>query len=510
MGRRIRWLGIALVVCFGSVIVQLVNIQYAKGPALSTSAENPRNAGRAAENFRGDIYASDGTLLAKSVKRSSGTFDYTRKYPGGALYAQIVGFDSTYEGTAGVEYEYDDDLRSHQQPAQNLPQAFGLEPRPVNTDSVTLTVESKLQEAAQAALSQIKGPNTDAAVVAIDPSSGAILADYSTPTFDPAPLEAPNTEAGTEEQELAALSYFKTPDHEGNLAGVPLATDATFPPGSTFKVVTTAAVYNLKPSLSNFDFPLMGSITFPGSTLALTNEGDDNKGGIPCGGTLAAMLAQSCDPGYGKLGVVLGASTLAQQAALLGYNAQPPIDLPKDWVATPSFPAASVLSPPGDEALLAYSAIGQYDDKASALSNALVAAGIANGGVIMTPHVMQAIRNGQGNVVAPDKATPWRRAMSPQAAAQTTDLMKLVATASGATALGLFPPGLDVAVKTGTAQTDDPHNDTDDWMIGFAPASHPTIAVAVVVPLQVTNSSGATIAGPIMRDMLEAALLPQG
>jgi peptidoglycan glycosyltransferase len=99
MGRRIRWLGIALVVCFGSVIVQLVNIQYAKGPALSASADNPRNEGKAAENFRGDIYASDGTLLAKSVKSSSGTFDYTREYPGGALYAQIVGFDSTYEGT---------------------------------------------------------------------------------------------------------------------------------------------------------------------------------------------------------------------------------------------------------------------------------------------------------------------------------------------------------------------------------------------------------------------------
>jgi penicillin-binding protein A len=461
-------------------------------------------------NFRGDIYASDGTLLAKSVKSSGGTFDYTRAYPGGALYSQIVGFDSTYEGTAGVEYEYNDELRSHQQPARNLPQALGLEPRPMNTDSVTLTVDPTLQEAAQAALSQIKGANTDAGVVAIDPSTGAILADYSTPSFDPAPLEAPNTESGTREQELAALSYFTTPDHEGNLAGVPLATKATFPPGSTFKVVTTAAVYNLTPSLSNFDFPLMGSITFPGSNVPLTNEGDDNKGGIPCGGTLAVMLAQSCDPGYGKLGVTLGAATLTEQAALLGYNSTPPIDLPKEWVATPSLPSASALSPTGDEALLAYSAIGQYDDEASALSNALVAAGIANGGVIMTPHVMAEVRDNQGNVVMASQPTIWKRAMSADAAAQTTALMKLVATAPGATALGVFPAGLDVAVKTGTAQTGDAHNDTDDWMIGFAPANDPTIAVAVVVPLQATNSSGATIAGPIMRDMFEAALLPQG
>jgi peptidoglycan glycosyltransferase len=112
--------------------------------------------------------------------------------------------------------------------------------------------------------------------------------------------------------------------------------------------------------------------------MAPFDEGDDNKGGIPCGGTLSVMLAQSCDPGYGKLGVALGAATLAQQAALLGYNSAPPIDLPGEWVATPSFPPASTLSPTDDEALLAYSAIGQYDDKASALSNALVAAGIAN------------------------------------------------------------------------------------------------------------------------------------
>jgi peptidoglycan glycosyltransferase len=510
MGRRIRWLGVVLLVCFGLVIVQLVNVQYAKAPALSASADNPRNAGRAAENLRGDIDAADRTLLAKSVKSDSGTFDYTREYPGGSLYSQIVGFDSTYEGTAGVEYEYNAELQSHQQRAQNLSQSLGLEPRPVNTDSVTLTVEPRLQEAARAALSQIGGPDTDAAVVAIAPSTGAILADYSTPSFDPAPLEAPNTRAGTLEQELAALSYFKTPDHEGNFAGVPLATNATFPPGSTFKVVTTAAVYNLKPSLAGFDFPLMGSITFPGSSLPLTNEGDDNKGGIPCGGTLSVMLAQSCDPGYGKLGVALGATDLAQQAALLGYNAKPPIDLPAAWVATSSFPSAATLSPTDDEALLAYSAIGQYDDKTTALSNALVAAGIANGGAIMTPHVMEEVRDSQGKVVVKNEPAVWRRAMSPEAAAQTTDLMKLVATAPGATALGVFPPGLDVAVKTGTAQTGDARNDTDDWMIGFAPASNPTIAVAVVVPLQVTSSSGATIAGPIMRDMFEAALLPQG
>ena len=503
MGRRIRWLGVVMLLCFGAIMVQLVNIQYAKAPQLRASPYNPRNAAKRDNNFRGDIYASDGTPLAKSVKASSGSLDYTRDYPGGSSYSQIVGFDSTYEGTAGVEYEYNSQLESHQQPAQNLSQAIGLASPPSTTDNITLTIEPKLQAAAQSALTQITGPNTDAAVVAIAPSTGAILADYSTPSFNPAPLEAPDTTAGTKEQEEAALSYFKTADHEGFYAGVPLATANTFPPGSTFKVVTSSAVYNLDPSLSNFYFPYATSTTFPNSTSVLHNDGNEI-----CGGTMTTMLPASCDPGYAQLGVALGATDLAKQAALFGYNSQPPIDLPSNWVATPFFPPASQLMPP-NQAILGYSAIGQENDTASALSNALVAAGIANKGAIMTPHLMQQITNNLGEVVNAYKPTVWKQAETSSAAAQVTALMKLVVTEGTADGVG-FSPSLDAAVKTGTAQVgNNLLNDTDDWMIGFAPASDPTIAVAVVVPLQAFSGTGAGIAGPIMKDMLDAALLPQ-
>jgi peptidoglycan glycosyltransferase len=491
-------------VCFALAIVQLVNIQYAKAPGLRASPNNPRSAAKAADNLRGDIYASDGALLAQSVKSTGGTYDYAREYPGGDLYSQIVGFDSTYEGTAGVEFEYNSQLESHQQPAQNLSQALGLASPPSTTDNITLTIEPKLQAAAQAALSQITGPNTDAGVVAIDPSTGAILADYSTPSFNPAPLEAPDTTAGTKEQELTALSYFKTEDHEGFYAGWPLATFDTFPPGSTFKVVTSSAVYNLDPSLSNFYFPYATSTTFPNSTAVLHNDG-----GSSCGGTMTTMLPQSCDPGYAQLGVKLGATDLAKQAALFGYDSQPPIDLQSNWVATPYFAPASTLMPP-NQAILGYSAIGQEDDTASVLSNALVAAGIANKGAIMTPHVMQQITNSQGDVVSTYKPNVWKQAETPSAAAQITALMKLVVTEGTADLVG-FSPSLDAAVKTGTAQVgDNLLNDTDDWMIGFAPASDPTIAVAVVVPLQAYSATGADVAGPIVKDMLDAALLPQG
>jgi penicillin-binding protein A len=500
VGRRIRWLGVVLLVCFGVTIVQLVNVQYTKAPALEASPHNPRNATRLADNIRGDIYAADGTVVAQSVKASAGTFDYTRDYPGGALYSQVVGYDSTYEGTAGVEDEYNAYLEAHAAPAQNLWQALGLNPKPITTDSVTLTIDPTLQKAAQAALDQVTGTNEDAAIVALSPQTGAVLADYSTPNFDPQPLEAPNTSAGTREQEAAALSYFKTPDREGFFPGLPLATGETFPPGSTFKVVTTSAVYNLDPSLEGFDFPRAAATTFPNSDTPMINED-----GV-CGGTMADdMFATSCDPGYGQLGVRLGAPTLARQAALFGFNSRPPLDLPQAWVATPTFPPVPDLTPP-DQGFLADSAIGQYDDQASALSDAMVAAAVAEGGTIMTPHVMDQITDSQGNIIATYAPAAWRQAVSPSTAAQLTTLMRQVVTEGTADGVG-FSPALDAAVKTGTAQSGNPLANTDDWMIGFAPANHPTIAVAVVVPLQNYTDTGAGVAGPIMKDMLDAALL---
>jgi penicillin-binding protein A len=506
MGRRIRWLGVGMLLCFSLVLVQLVNVQFLRAPALRASSYNPRNISQKYDNDRGDIYAADGTLLADSVKATSGSFEYTRQYPQGSLYSQVVGYDSTYYGTAGVEYQYNNQLAVHTEPAQDFAQILGLDPIPKQTDAVTLTINPVLQQTAATAISQIADANKDAAVVAIDPTTGAILADYSSPTFDPNPLAEPDTVAGTAAQQAAGTAYFETKDAEGFLPGLPLATAETFPPGSTFKVVTTAAIYNLKPSMANIDLPSVESVTFPNSNKPLHNDSG------ACGGTLAQMLPASCDPGYGQLGVLLGAPILAQQAALLGYNSRPPIDLPNNWVATPSFPPASQLVPP-NQAFLAYSAIGQYDDQASALSNALVAAGVANGGVIMTPHVMAQIRDSQGNIVETAQPKVWMQAMSQKAAGETTALMKLVATIGTAAPqadFSGFPASLDVAVKTGTSQTQNASQDTDDWMIGFAPANDPKIAVAVVVPLQPFELTGAIRAGPIMRAMLEAALAPQG
>ena len=198
MGRRIRWLGVIMVLCFGLVVVQLVNIQLVKAKQLSASPMNPRNAALADENARGDIYAADGTILAQSVPTPPGTtgykYDYVRKYPDGPLYAGITGYDSAlYYGTSGIEQEYDSYLSAHQQAPQTLSQLLFRENPPEITDNVTLTVEPKLQEAAWQALTTLPpGANNDGAVVVLDPKTGAVLAMVSNPTYDPNALVSPS------------------------------------------------------------------------------------------------------------------------------------------------------------------------------------------------------------------------------------------------------------------------------------------------------------------------------
>ena len=500
MGRRIRWLGLIMIVCLAAVIVQLVNIQLVRGPALRESAANPRNASKVYDNQRGNIYASDGTLLAQSVRSSSASpFLYLRKYPQGSLYSQVVGYASKYYGTAGIENQYNQQLTLHTLPAQTLSQALGFEPLQSSIDNVTLTIDPHLQETAESALSQITGANKDAAVMAVDPSTGAVLADYSTPTFDPNVLASPDVTAERD----AGYADFNQKDAEGNYPGVPLATGETFPPGSTFKVVTTTAVYNLDPALSNFTFPSASSTPLPNSNQLLHNDG-----GEVCGGDIAADAAAVVRPRLRAARDRPGRRHPVQAGRALRLQLDAP-HRPAQGVgghAELPFALEHLAAQSGDPGLLGHRPGERAGQRAVECPGG---GGIANHGVIMNPYLVQQITNSDGAVVSTHQPTPWMTASSPQAAAQVTSLMQLVVTKGTADGVG-FSPALDAAVKTGTAQTGNPQANTDDWMIGFAPANDPKIAVAVVVPYQNFVDTGAGIAGPIMKAMLDAAVLPNG
>jgi peptidoglycan glycosyltransferase len=408
------------------------------------------------------------------------------------IYAGILGYDSPlYYGTSGIEQQYDSQLRSQVHGPSTLSQIIFRQHSASTTDDVTLTVNPALQLAAWNALSTMPpGANKDGAVVVLNPSSGAVEAMVSNPSFDPNLMSSTNLNT----EKLAYFSYVQR-DHEGYIPLRPIATGEFFHPGSTFKVVTSAAALNLKPSLANFDFPVAPCVTFTDSTIPLCDQSG------PCGGTMAAMLPFSCDPGYAELGVQEGVDVLTKQAQLFGYDAVPALDLP--GVIASKFTTLQ----PNAQADLGQSAIGQLNDETTALQNAMVAAGIANGGMVMTPHLMARITDSQGNLVQTYKPTVATNATSVNAAKQITSFMEGVVSHGTASGVG-FPAYLCAAVKTGTAQTSRSLNVNHDWMIAFAPANHPTVAVAVVVPQQNVSSDGASVAGPIMRAVLEAALPP--
>jgi peptidoglycan glycosyltransferase len=274
------------------------------------------------------------------------------------------------------------------------------------------------------------------------------------------------------------------------------------------KVVTSTAAYNLKPSLVDFNYPIAPCQGFSDSNKLLCNDGSSPSNATPCGGTMTSMLPASCDPGYGELGIQEGVATLRQQAELFGINSVPGIDLPSDTRQPVGGVVASTIQtlPDNAQAYQAYTAIGQYGVKDTALQNAMVAAGIANGGVVMTPHLMSSIHDSQGTLVRSYRPAPMPRSASSQAAQAVTALMESVPKPGGTAAGVGFPSYLCAAVKTGTAQTGLSLN--HDWMIGFAPANDPQIAVAVVVPFQNISSDGASVAGPIMNKVMQAALPP--
>jgi len=473
-------------ILFALVIGQSAWVQFFHASALDKSSLNPRNDVSTAQYQRGEIVAANGQVLAESVPTSSTTSPWRQIYPGGSLFSGVVGFSSSVYGEWALEAQYNSDLEAHAQPPQSFEQL--LEPTQA-ADSVTLTLEPALQKLAAELLQ-----GRDGSVIALTPKTGAVLALYSNPTYDPDPFSSTN---------IAVQNAAWKKDNKKNAEGYPplglVATQQTIFPGSTFKVVTTAGIVKFDPSLLTKSYPAMTETKLPDTTSILHNDG-----GAVCGGTVAEMLPDSCDPGYGLLGIALGAQSLTATAEDFGYNQIPPLDLP--GVVKSFFPSESTLA--ANPPFLAYSAIGQEDVQATALQNVLVAAGIADGGKVMTPHLMKYITGPDGAIVQRFKDSVWKQPLTESQAAQIVPLMQSVVSSPIGTAYGVgFLPEDQVAAKTGTAQVgNNLENDTDDWMIAFAPADDPVVAVAVSVPFQGPSVTGAIVAGPIMKCIIEGAI----
>ncbi|MEO7837465.1 MAG: penicillin-binding protein 2, partial [Acidimicrobiales bacterium] len=454
MDRQIRRLGLVLAALFLTLFIRLNDLQVFRANQLATAPGNTRTVVRDFSRERGVIQSADGAIIAKSVPTDD-AFKRQREYPEGDLFAHISGYFSFTYGTEGVERTYAADLAGRSVALKRPSDLFSDR---VRTGNVTLTVSKALQQVARDALGARKG-----SVVAINPTDGAVLAMWSFPSFGPAPLAA--------HDQKAVQAAYATLQADPAKPLLPRSYRERYPPGSTFKVVTAAAALERAPDLASKAYPSLRALDLPQTDRDLPNFGNST-----CGGVLGDLLRVSCNTGFAQLGLDLGAEKLSGEASEFGFGARAPLDLPA--LATSAFPDASSFE--RDLPALAKSAIGQQDVSATPLQMALVAAGVANGGVIMKPHVMAEIRDDEGAVVKRWEPGPWKQAMSAQNAGTLRDLM--VQVVNSGTGRRAAVPGVQVAGKTGTAQT--VGENAHAWMIAFAPAEAPRVAVAVIVESQ--------------------------
>jgi peptidoglycan glycosyltransferase len=481
LNRQIRRLGIVLVVLFVALFLNLNYLQVVDAKRLNDHPTNTRAVVRDFSQPRGVIQTSDGTVLAESAP-TGGQFKNQRTYPQANLYSHITGYFSFNFGSGGVERTYNDALtgRTNNLSFDRIGDWLLQRQRTAN---VSLTLSNDVQHVAADALGDQKG-----AVVALDPRNGAILAMADYPTFDPNPLASHDLKAATADWNQLNAD-----------AGKPLLSRAyreRYFPGSSFKVVTAAtALQSGEATVDEPVFPELSELPLPQSSQPISNFA-----GETCGGPLPEALRVSCNTSFAQLGLDLGGATLSDGADSFGFKQVPPIDLP--------FGAASLFPGPDafvrDKPALAKSAIGQQDVQATPLQMALVAAGIANNGTVMTPHVMKEIRDSEGEVIESYDPHPWKEAVRPEVASTTRDMMVGVVQSGTGTRAQL--PDVEVAGKTGTAQTG--RNTSHVWFIGFAPAEAPRVAVAVMLEDQpnVNEATGGVLAAPIAAQVLQAAL----
>jgi peptidoglycan glycosyltransferase len=484
VSRQIQRLGLALMALFVALFAQLNYVQVVRADKLNHDPRNTRAATRDFARPRGFIQAADGAVVATSAPVDD-VFKRRRQYPEGELFAHISGYFSFTFGTEGVEKTYNDelagrDLNVRLKRIQDIPKALSGGDQSVS--NVSLTMSKRMQQVARDALGPRRG-----SVVAIDPKTGALLAMWSFPSFDPNPF--------ADHSQQVVQDAWKRLQADAAQPLLPRSYRRRYPPGSTFKVVTAAAVLDRQPDLATKNYPVLAQLDLPGSTKKLPNFG-----GGRCGGTLPQLLKVSCNTGFGQIGLDLGPEKLVAEANAFGFRTHPPLDQPA--VAASFFP--DVPSFARNKPALALSAIGQQDVSATPLEMALVAAGIGNAGVAMKPHVMAEIRDTEGRRLRGYEPQPWLTMTSPQTAAAVRDMM--IGVVEGGTATRAAIPGVRVAGKTGTAQTTG--NDAHVWFIGFAPADDPRVAVAVIVESQpgVSEATGGRVAAPIARTVMQAAL----
>ena len=487
MNKPIRVMAIACLVLFMALLVNINVVQFVNADSLNAKNGNKRVINEEFSRERGAILVA-GDPIAESVP-SKDSYKFQRRYTDPELYAHTTGYYSYVFGRGGLESSQNPVLSGSDNRLFVNRVVDLLSNKKPKGGSVELTLDPLAQKTAASGLASL-GKDAKGSVVALDPSTGAILAMANQPSYDP------NRLASHDFSKVQTAWDDLTTDKDRPMDN--RATQQILPPGSTFKLVTAAA------ALENLDLDPDSKVkggtklTFPGTNYTLPNEG-----GSDCGGksiSFERALNVSCNVSFGDLAGKIGQEKLDEQASKFGFGTDPLAGLPM----SPS--RFTVDKDKLERTSLAQSGIGQYEVAATPLQMAMVAGGVANAGSVMKPYVVKTVRS--PNLKVLDQADPSElsQAMSASNAAKLTEM--LVSTVDKGTATSARINGVDVAGKTGTAQST-PERPPYAWFVSFAPAKNPKVAVAVLVEASDTGRSeiaGGRLAGPIARAVMEAVL----
>ncbi|KIH98978.1 peptidoglycan glycosyltransferase [Streptomonospora alba] len=477
MNKPIRRLAIFSLALFGVLMLNVSWIQTFQAESLQEHPYNRRQFVESLTQHRGSILVgSEEVAYSEPVGGDSEQFQ--RKYKNGQMYAPVVGAFRAGSAT-GIERAENSFLDgSNQLLAVNNFRDMLTGEEPEGAD-VYLTLNSGAQ---QAAMDGLESLGNNGAAVALDPETGAVLASYSSPSYDPSSV------ASVTETEQAAKKWTELEQSEQN----PLLNrglNEVYPPGSTYKVVTAAAA-------------LENGAT-PESTMAAPESLDlgaplPNAWPGPCNDgnpdTLAHSIEISCNTSMANWAMELGPEKMHEQAEAFGFN-QGPMEIPLD-VTESSSPLET------DPNILGRSGIGQANIESTPLQMAMVASGVANGGDVMKPYLVDSVQNSNLEEVKAAQPEVFSEAISSGTAEDLTQMMIAVTEGDEASGPAGAIPGMQVAGKTGTAET--ATGPTHNWFISFAPVDDPQVAVAVVV--ENGGESGGTLAAPIAKEMMEAVI----
>jgi peptidoglycan glycosyltransferase len=480
MNAPLRRVALAVMVLFGLLLLNANYLQVVRAQDLHNDPNNPRLILEEYSRERGPILVGD-KAVAYSVETKD-RLKYQRKYAQGPLYAPATGFYSIVYGASGIEADENSILAGTDDSLfvrRFIDQLTGDQ---VKGGSVQLTLNAKAQKAAYDGLRGRRG-----AVVALDPATGAILAMVSSPSYNPNLLSSHDTA----KDRAAHKRLTNDPDKPM----LDRALRETYPPGSTFKLVTAAA------ALESGKFK-RDSLVFNGPKLDLPQTSVDlpNFDGQSCSAsgqaTLEDALKRSCNAAFGKVGLELGADTLRQQAEKFGFNRAFDVPITSARSRFPQNP-----NPPQT----AQAAIGQFDVRATPLQMAMVAAAIGNRGVLMNPFLVREVRAPDLSVLNRTKPHEVGQAISPQTADTLAQMM--VTVVEQGTGSNARIAGIRVGGKTGTAQQGGnrkPHA----WFVSLAPINDPQVAVAVVLEDGggAAEVSGNQLAAPIAKAVMLAVL----